>query len=125
MVAGYSRAAVHLARGSVERVRFRHHVFLCVNRRPPGGKPSCDGRGSADVLAALQQAVTTHPALCGAVAVTPCGCLGPCFDGPSVVVYPEGTWYAGVTVDDVPELVESHLVQGVPVARLMYTWPED
>lgn len=77
------------------------------------------------MLAALQQAVATDPDLCGAVAVTRCGCLGPCFDGPSMVVYPGGTWYAGVTVADVPELVESHLVHGVPVERLVYAWPED
>lgn len=77
------------------------------------------------MLAALQQAVTTHPALCGSVAVTPCGCLGPCFDGPNLVVYPDGVWYAGVTPGDVAELVEQHLVAGEVVARLVFELPED
>lgn len=77
------------------------------------------------MLAALQQAVTTHPALCGSVAVTPCGCLGPCFDGPNLVVYPDGVWYAGVTPADVAELVERHLVAGEVVERLVYELPED
>jgi (2Fe-2S) ferredoxin len=35
-----------------------------------------------------------------------------------VVVYPEGVWYGGVTAADVPEIVESHLVNGKPVERL-------
>ena len=51
------------------------------------------------------------------VAVTTSGCLGPCFEGPNLVVYPEGLWYQGVTVDDVPELVE-HLAGGPVVERL-------
>jgi (2Fe-2S) ferredoxin len=36
-----------------------------------------------------------------------------------VVVYPEQVWYGGVTVDDIPELVEKHLVGGEVVERLM------
>ena len=47
--------------------------------------------------------------------VTPCGCLGPCFDGPNAVVYPDGVWYAGLAADDAPGLVE-HLVDGVVLA---------
>jgi (2Fe-2S) ferredoxin len=101
-------------------VRIRRHVFVCTNLRPPGGKPACGARGGDALVAALQQAVTTHPVLCGSVAVTPCGCLGPCFDGPNLVVYPDGVWYAGVTASDVPELVERHLVAGEVVARLVY-----
>jgi (2Fe-2S) ferredoxin len=35
-----------------------------------------------------------------------------------MVVYPEGVWYGRVAVEDVPEIVERHLVHGVPVERL-------
>lgn len=107
------------------RMHVRRHVFVCTNQRPPGGKPACAGRGSHAVLAALQEAVAAHPALRSTVAVTPCGCLGPCFDGPTVVVYPEGVWYAGVTVADVAELVEGHLAGGVPVQRLRHERTDD
>jgi (2Fe-2S) ferredoxin len=69
--------------------------------------------------------VAAHSDLCGSVAVTACGCLGPCFDGPNIVVYPEGIWYAGVTLADVPELVASHMLAGRPVSRLVYEWPDD
>jgi len=52
------------------------------------------------------------------------GCLDACEHGVAVVVYPEGVWYGGVTAADVPEIVESHLVGGVPVERLVIRdWP--
>ena len=38
--------------------------------------------------------------------------------GPTVVVYPDAVWYGGVTDADIPEIIESHLVGGVPVERL-------
>jgi (2Fe-2S) ferredoxin len=53
------------------------------------------------------------------VAVTPTGCLGPCGMGPSVLVYPDGVMYGRVTVDDVNEIFESHLIGGKPVQRLI------
>jgi (2Fe-2S) ferredoxin len=52
------------------------------------------------------------------VLVTPCGCLGPCFDGPNAVVYPDGVWYAGLEEGDAGQLAE-HLISGAPlVARI-------
>jgi (2Fe-2S) ferredoxin len=105
--------------------RFTRHVFVCTNRRPVAGRPSCGARGGEDVLAALEQALAANPDLWGQVAVTGCGCLGPCFDGPNVVVYPEGVWYAGVGAADAAELAERHLAAGEPVERLRYRWPDD
>ncbi len=58
------------------------------------------------------------------IKITRTGCLGPCEEGPVIVVYPEGTWYKAVTLDDVAELVESHILGGKPVKRLVYNWPE-
>jgi (2Fe-2S) ferredoxin len=48
------------------------------------------------------------------------GCFDQCGHGPLIVVYPESVWYAHVTVDDVKEIVESHLIGGQPVQRLLY-----
>jgi (2Fe-2S) ferredoxin len=95
------------------------HLFVCQNERPVGGRPSCAARGGDAVLSALQRAVASDPESWGQVAVTPCGCLGPCFEGPVVVVYPEGVWYAGVTPADAAEIVERHLRGGAPVERLL------
>src|SRR5689334_21014950 len=94
------------------------HLFVCQNDRPVGGRPSCGAGGAAAVLGALQRAVGADPELWGKVAITPCGCLGPCFEGPTVVVYPDAVWYGGVTAADVPEILESHLRGDRPVERL-------
>ncbi len=51
------------------------------------------------------------------------GCHGFCQQGPIVIVEPEGIFYGLVGIDDVPEIVESHLVNGKPVNRLFYTEP--
>jgi (2Fe-2S) ferredoxin len=102
--------------------KIERHFFVCENERPPLGKPSCRPRGAAEILTALQEGVGAHPELWGRVAVTPSGCLGPCFEGPTVVVYPEAVWYVGVKKDDVAEIVERHMLGGEPVERLVYTW---
>ena len=47
------------------------------------------------------------------------GCLDQCEHGVTVVVYPEQVWYGGVTVDDIPEIVEQHLIGGRVVERLL------
>lgn len=48
------------------------------------------------------------------------GCFGLCALGPVMIVYPEGTFYSRVTVDDIPEIVEEHLLKGRIVDRLVY-----
>ena len=53
------------------------------------------------------------------VMVTESSCLGPCDLGPTVVVYPESVWYHKVTPDDVPEILEQHIMKGNPVERLI------
>ena len=105
--------------------KFQRHFFVCQTQRPPMGKPSCGARGSAEILMALQEGLASNPQLWGQVTVTQCGCLGPCFDGPTIVVYPEATWYAGVTSENVREIVADHLVGGRRVERLVYNWPTD
>ncbi len=47
------------------------------------------------------------------------GCLGICDFGPTVTIYPEGTFYVGVERSDVKEILEAHLVSGKPVERLL------
>jgi len=101
------------------------HVFVCTNRRPVGGRPACGNRGGVELAAALRQEVAARPELWGAIAVTACDCLGPCFDGPNAVIYPEGVWYSAASAADAREIVDEHLVAGRVVERLRYAWPDD
>ena len=48
------------------------------------------------------------------------GCFGLCSLGPVVIVYPEGSFYSKVTLADIPEIVEEHLLKGRIVKRLLY-----
>jgi (2Fe-2S) ferredoxin len=104
--------------------RFRNHIFVCVNDRPDRARGCCAARGSTEVLAALRLALAGNDELWESTAVTECGCLGPCTEGPTLVVYPEGIWYARVRKEDVAEIVREHLVGGHPVERLVHRWPE-
>jgi NADH-quinone oxidoreductase subunit F len=61
--------------------------------------------------------------LAGEIKVVETGCNGFCAQGPIMVVYPEGIIYMQIKPEDVPELVEEHLVKGRPLQRLFYTEP--
>jgi (2Fe-2S) ferredoxin len=98
---------------------FERHIFICTNERTaedPRG--SCCAKGSVEVALAMKVAAYER-GLKRIVRVNKAGCLDQCARGISCVVYPEGVWYGGVTLDDVDEIVESHLVGGVPVERLV------
>ena len=85
------------------------HLFVCTNAIS-SGKPACGKRGADAFLVAVQSALLARRA--SGVIVTPCGCLGPCFDGPNAVVYPDGVWYAGLDESDADAIV-AHLVDGI------------
>src|SRR5262245_23915790 len=102
--------------------RYQRHFFVCQTKRPPFGKPSCGAKGSDQILNTLIETLSGHQELWTTVSVTASGCLGPCQDGPSIVVYPEGVWYAHVSAEDAREIAEKHLVGGTPVERLFYKW---
>ena len=90
----------------------RRHLFVCTNTRS-SGKPACGVRRSDAIVTAVQTELIARGAT--DVLVTPCGCLGPCFDGPNAVVYPDAVWYAGLDESDAPALVD-HLTTGTPHA---------
>ena len=54
----------------------------------------------------------------GNIRINQSGCLDRCENGPVLVVYPEGTWYTYVDMQDIDEIIDSHLVGGKVVERL-------
>ncbi len=95
------------------------HVFVCTQARPPGHpRGSCAERGCQAVGEALWGEMEKQN-LFGRIAVTTSGCLGPCNLGPNLLVYPDGVMYTGVTKEDIPEIIEQHLLGDKPVERLL------
>ncbi len=98
---------------------FKYHVFICTQQKPPG-VPGCTASGSETVLEALRAEVNAA-GLGDEVQITTSGSVGLCERGPNLIVYPGGYWYSRVTVEDVPELVREHFVNGRPLERLLNT----
>ncbi|MFN0248680.1 MAG: (2Fe-2S) ferredoxin domain-containing protein [Kofleriaceae bacterium] len=84
------------------------HLFVCTNSRA-SGRPACGPRGGDALVSEVQQLLIARGA--SDVLVTPCACLGPCFDGPTAVVYPDAVWYGALDPADAGALVD-HLVDG-------------
>lgn len=98
--------------------RFERQVFICVNERPAGHpKGSCSACGGREVRERFAEELFRRD-LRGRFRATVSGCLDLCERGVALVVYPEQVWYGGVRPDDVPEIVEQHLIGGQPVERL-------
>jgi (2Fe-2S) ferredoxin len=99
---------------------YEAHVFVCCNRRPDGHRRgSCAARGS-EALRDYMKARAKELGL-ARVRVNMAGCLDRCEFGPTVVIYPEGVWYRVETKSDIDEVLQTHLVAGGRVPRLMLT----
>jgi (2Fe-2S) ferredoxin len=94
------------------------HVLVCTHFRPPNHeKGSCGGRGSKSVIGKFAQEFEVRD-LYGRFKLTTTDCLGVCEHGPAVLVYPEGIMYGKLTEDDVPKIIETHLLGGEPIEEL-------
>ena len=98
---------------------FQRHVFVCINERPADHpKGCCKAKGGVEVRDRLKAELSAR-GLSKRIRANNAGCLDQCEHGVTVVVYPEQVWYGHVTVDDIPEIVEQHLIGGTPVQRLL------
>ena len=91
---------------------YRSHVLIC-------GGTGCTSSGSVAIEKALVSEIEKN-GLKEEVQVVKTGCFGLCALGPIMIVYPEGTFYSMVKVEDIPEIVEEHLLKGRIVTRLVY-----
>jgi NADP-reducing hydrogenase subunit HndC len=83
------------------------------------GGTGCTSSGSVKIQSEFKRLLKEY-GLEDEVRVVQTGCFGLCALGPIVIVYPDGTFYSRVTVDDIEEIVESHLLKGHIVERLVY-----
>lgn len=98
---------------------FSRHVFFCLNQRD-NGENACAGHGAQAGFDRCKSRVKAAGlAGPGQVRVNKAGCLDRCAGGPVAVVYPEAVWYTFVDNDDIDEIVDSHLVRGQVVERLL------
>ncbi len=94
------------------------HVFVCTEQRPTGHpRSSCAQHGCGEVYEEFVWELQNRN-LFNSVQVTATGCMGPCSEGPSVLVYPEGVMYAKVTKGNVAAIFEQHLLGGSPIEVL-------
>ncbi len=112
---GGRRAGITPAMGEPH---YQRHVFVCTNQREPGNPKGCCADKGADAVRDAFKRILHEKGLKGAIRANAAGCLDQCARGVSVVVYPEQVWYGGVKAEDVLEIVEHHLIGGVPVERL-------
>ena len=91
---------------------YRSHVLVC-------GGTGCTSSNSLAIIDALESEIAKK-GLQEEVKVVRTGCFGLCALGPIMIVYPEGSFYSQVKVEDVPEIVEEHLLKGRLVKRLLY-----
>jgi len=108
---------------AVTRPYYRVHIFACTNTRPekhPRG--SCAARGGQklrDYMKARAKELGIE-----SVRVNSAGCLDRCELGPVIVIYPEGVWYNAQTFEDIDEILDTHVINGGRVTRLMLA-PDD
>ncbi len=97
--------------------QFRTHLLVCAGT-------GCVACNSYEIKKALEAEIAKKK-LQDEIAVIATGCNGFCERGPIVVVQPEGIFYQRLKVDDIPHLVEEHLLKGRPVKKLMYVPPKE
>lgn len=91
---------------------YRSHVLVC-------GGTGCTSANAPAIIEALEAQIA-EKGLADEIKVVQTGCHGLCALGPIMIVYPEGCFYSEVKVEDVPEIVEEHLLKGRIVKRLLY-----
>jgi len=94
--------------------QYRCHIFVCTSGE------TCPTQGDVEKFVKTLRAGAAMAGKHAEVRVNKAGCFSQCGHGPMIVVYPDNVWYAGVKESDLQEILDSHILSGVPVKRLVY-----
>jgi (2Fe-2S) ferredoxin len=94
--------------------QYDRHVFVCTSG------DDCPKGGDVEQFVKYLRGEVAKAGRHQDVRINKAGCFSQCGHGPMIVVYPENVWYAGVKESDLPEIVQSHILDGTPVERLRY-----
>jgi len=97
-----------------QAVPYEKILFVCTNVREEG---ACCGKRGSQKLREQLKAYVKAQGLRGRVRVSQSGCLDRCAAGPNIMVFPDNVWYAGVTVEDLPRIINDCLGDGSDVTK--------
>lgn len=92
--------------------KYERHVLVC-------GGTGCTSSGSSKIIEKLEEEFAAK-GLTDKIQIVKTGCFGLCERGPIMIVYPEGSFYSRVNVDEIPRIVDEHLINGEPVKEFLY-----
>ncbi len=97
-----------------ERDPDRPYIIVCHGT-------GCQANGSPEVAEALKKAIRSADVKADVIpGIKTTGCHGFCSRGPLVIMHPSGIFYQMVKPRDCEEIVETTLIAGKPVERLLY-----
>ncbi|MEE0410522.1 MAG: NAD(P)H-dependent oxidoreductase subunit E, partial [Clostridia bacterium] len=102
----------HHSNEAPKNCEYKRQVLIC-------GGTGCNSSGSKKVMEVLHDEIAKN-GLESEVKVVRTGCFGLCSLGPIMIVYPEGSFYARVTPDEIPRIVKEHLKEGNVVKEMLY-----
>ena len=95
---------------------YNMHILVC-------GGTGCKASQSEQIKTNFQRRLTEF-GLINEIQVVTTGCFGFCEKGPIVKILPDNTFYTQVSPNDVPEIIEEHIIKGRKVERLLFRDPE-
>jgi (2Fe-2S) ferredoxin len=113
---GDQRTELEEAAANVGVGSYRRHVLLCI------GPDCCTPDVGQEAWKALKRELKEHDLTVGPNSCyrSKVGCLRICCHGPTMLVYPEGTWYHGMNAERIPQFVKQHLVEDKPVEEWVF-----